>query len=335
MSDISDINSNLGMPCSRRSAVKAGLAFGGLVCASLMGGCSLLGIENPNDTDSAETTDPGVVDFESLEVSISTDPSYWQWLVYENSNSANNGKLVVKIPVSAANADDSARVLSDMYCYVVGPSGEKLDSLANLYSDDIRNTGSMSVGTSTTGYIYFFFQGSGSYTVQFDNLLGRKPSATFDVNFTDAPDGTGPFPANLNSYNMSSELLQGTSFEVGNLTIAFTSDNSTYTWVTVSAPGDDYWDGRNLVGVPVRVTNNCSVAQNFNDIRYQLYSPYTNQVSDGSSLYPNSVKSVLTSIAANQTAQAVMYIAYDCTEATHYCVFCNDGIAVTAGIWIP
>ena len=49
----------------RRRVLRAGLmALGGAALAGLAGGCSLLGIENPNATANQETTDPGFLELE-------------------------------------------------------------------------------------------------------------------------------------------------------------------------------------------------------------------------------------------------------------------------------
>lgn len=332
---MSDINASMDNAIDRRSVVKAGLALGGVLCASLLSGCSLLGIENPNDVEYDDVDDPGLVDFENVEIRLSVDSSYWTWLVYEDAASADNGNLVVGVPAIAVNGDDSARVISDMYCKVISPAGVQLASLADVYADDLRNTGSMSVGQSSTGTIYFMFQGSGTYTVQFDNMLGRKPSVSFDVNFSDAPQGAAPLPANINAANAEQSVVQGTSFAVGDATFTFGTDTSAYVWDTVSREGDEYWNGRAVVGIPMRATNTSASVWHISQMRYQIYSPYTNQVSDASSLYANSVTSVFENLSPNQTSQAYLYFAYDTNEATHYVRFCNEGLPVMASVWVP
>ena len=64
-----DKSQTQGVPMDRRRVLRAGLmALGGAALAGLAGGCSLLGIENPNATASQETTDPGFLELEGLEV---------------------------------------------------------------------------------------------------------------------------------------------------------------------------------------------------------------------------------------------------------------------------
>lgn len=323
-------------PCiDRRRAVRAGLlAVCGAALAGLSAGCSVLGIEDPNASANQQVTDPGLIDFDGVEVRVNVEQRYWQWSVLDDTASTDNGKLVVAVPVSAVNADDSSHVISDMYCKVIGPDGTQLASLAGRFADDIRNTGSMPASASVSGKVYFLFGGAGTYTVQFDNLLGRKPSVELDVAYS-ADLGVGPFPTNLSGANAAGAIPQGESFDVGGLTMAFGTDTAAYVWANVSAPGDEYWDGRPAVGIPLRVTNNSGAPVDFSSVSYRLYSSQSYQLSDASGAFPNSTVNVFGTLVANQTAQAYLYFAYEYSECTCYCVFCADGMPLVTSVWIP
>ncbi len=309
-------------------------ALGGAALAGLAGGCSVLGIENPNDVATYDDVDPGAIELDGLDVQVNVESRYWQWSMIDDVNSDLNGSLVVCVPVVAVNLGESSSVISDMYCKVYGPDGSQLASLANRYADDIRNTGSIAVNASTSSKLYLPYCGAGTYTVQFDNLLGRKPSVTLDVVYS-ADTGVAPFPTTLNGANANAAIPQGESFDVDGLTMSFTTDTGMYVWANVSAPGDEYWDGRGVVGIPLRVTNNSGKSMDFSSIAYKLYSSQAYQLSDGSQWYPDSVTNGLGTLAANQTARALMYFAYEYSECTCYCVFCQDGMPLVTSVWIP
>ena len=309
-------------------------ALGGMALAGFTGGCSVLGIENPNDVATYDDVDPGAIELDGLDVQVNVESRYWQWNMIDDTGSDLNGSLVVCVPVTAVNLGESTSVMSDMYCKAFGPDGTQLTSLASRYADDIRNTGSIAVNASTMSKIYLPYCGAGTYTVQFDNLLGRKPSVALDIAYS-ADAGVAPFPTNLNSANVNAAIRQGESFDVDGLTMSFTTDTSMYTWAYVSAPGDDYWDGRGVVGIPLRVTNNSGKPMNFSTIAYRLYSSQAYQLSDGSAWFPDSVTNGLSTLAANQTARALVYFAYEYSECTCYCVFCRDGMPLVTSVWIP
>ncbi len=324
-----------GLSVDRRRAVKMGIAaLGGMALAGLAGGCSVLGIENPNDVATYDDVDPGAIELDGLDVQVNVESRYWQWSMVDDASSDLNGSLVVCVPVTAVNLGESTSVISDMYCKAFGPDGAQLVSLASRYADDIRNTGSIAVNASTMSKIYLPYCGAGTYTVQFDNLLGRKPSVALDIAYS-ADTGVAPFPTNLNGANVNASIPQGESFDVDGLTMSFATDTGMYVWTNVSAPGDDYWDGRGVVGIPLRVTNNSGKPMDFSTVAYRLYSSQTYQLSEGSWWFPDSVVNGLGTLAANQTARALVYFAYEYSECTCYCVFCHDGMPLVTAVWIP
>ena len=330
-----DKSETQGVPMDRRRVLCAGLmALGGAALAGLAGGCSLLGIENPNATANQETTDPGFLELEGLEVQFNVESRYWQWLMIDDMSSNLNGHLVVAVPVTAVNLGELSSVISDMYCKAYGPDGSQLTSLSSRYADDIRNTGNIAVNGSTTCKIYLPYSGAGTYTVQFDNLLGRKPSVSFEIVY-DPQCGVGPFPTNISGLDAAQAIPQGESFDVDGLTLAFSTDVSAYEWATVSAPGDEYWDGRGAVGIPLRVTNNSGKTVSFSNVAYRLYSSESYQLSDASWWFPNSVVNALGSLVPNQTAQALLYLDYEYSEVACHCVFSNGGMPVVAAVWVP
>lgn len=327
---------------TRAKFIASGL---GAIATVALGGCSFLGIENPNaaSDDTDDTLDEGSVDFESLIVSFDTDQSTWSWDKIINTQSQFNGDIVVGIPATATNNDESSRVLSPLYCSISNPSGVEQDDISAYYSDDILTQGSISVGGSASGTLHILYGGTGTYTVEFDNLLGSKASIGLEL---PSSRGTGlrAIPDQMGYLDASQAITDGASFQVDGLTVTFASDvdipnelgeydnvRDVYVW-TQAVSDDAVWNGQWCVGVPVTITNNSSEAAAITADNYAKFNPSYAMQSDAAPYFADDVIYV-GQIEPGQTVSSMIYFKYE-VDGTYYMIFDSDGAKVVASALI-
>ena len=315
---------------TRRALLGAAAALGSAAALAPLAGCSLLGIENPyaESDDGASDDAPGTIDFEGLIVALDLDQATWSWTKIENTSSANNGSLVVAIPATVTNGDDLSRVLSNMYCKVVSPTGQTLGDISGYYSDDILTGGSIPAGSTQTGYMHILYCGSGTYTLKFDTLLGRKVNYELELSGYEA-SGLTPLPAALGSYDAENAFVYGDPFDVGNLTLTLSSNEETYDWTQSWDDADPTWNGRWCVGVPVSITNNGRTAQALSYESYCLYSPYLYMLDDPAPWFADNSMAYVGEIQPNETVHTWLYWVY-ADDGWYYVCLDNGGVKVVA-----
>lgn len=315
------------------AAIATGVAGGALT--ALASGCSFLGIEDPSaqQDDNQNALPAGTVDFESLLVALTMDTSGWTWSQINNTQSQSNGALVVGIPVTVTNNDESSRVLSPLYCKVLDPSGNQQADITAYYSDDILTMGSIGAGSSKSGTIHILYQGAGSYTLSFDDLLGSKADLAVDIP-SSRSTGMRAIPSQLGPYDVNSAVPAGTSFEIDGMTLTFEANRDTYLWrcigQDVPATGDPAWDGVWCVGAPVTVTNNSSEATAITADIYGKFNGYYERQGDPAPYFSDDITQV-GFVQPGTSASGIMNFVYQ-EDNTYYAVFDSDGRKVVTSV---
>lgn len=317
-----------GRAMDRRGLVRGAFALGALVLAAPLAGCALLGIEDPSESAAEEepvAAAPGTVDFDDLVIALNLDQSAWSWTQINNPSSPNHGSIVVGIPVTATNNGGSSRVLNGMYCRILGPDGNaQSDISAYFTADDILQCGSIYAGSTQEGVVHILYRGAGTYTLSFDNLLGRKAELPVDLP-SSASTGLRPIPPDsLNAANAAEAVPYGTSFAVGDLTLTFTSDESTYLWEQSWDEANPAWNGRQCVGVPLTVTNNGAVEAAVTADMYGLYAPALYRLEDPAPWFTGTSLAYAGTVAPGQTIQTYLYWVW-VDNGLYYVVFDNGG----------
>jgi hypothetical protein len=321
----------------RRAFVRAAALLGLAAAALPLGGCaSLFGIEDPNAASSEQPVedDPaqpsGSADFEGLLVELNLDQSTWSWSQINNTASANNGALVVGIPMTATNNDEQTRVLSGVYCKVTGPTGQTQADISGYYpSDDILQMGSISVGAVQQGVIHVLFQGPGTYTVQFDNLLGRKTQISVEI-ASSASSGLKALPAELSASDAAGAIPAGQAFDASGLTLTLGADESVYWWVQSWDSTNEVWNGRWCVGVPLTIVNTTTSDLVFSAESYALYAPGLYRLDDPAPWFAESGPAAYVgTVGAGQSVQVTLFWPY-VENGLYYACFDNNGVKVVA-----
>jgi uncharacterized membrane protein YvbJ len=116
--------------------------------------------------------------FDDLEISLGTDFSF---TTINNQYSDYNGKEIIKMPITVKNLKDETHGLNMFYYSVYGSNGTKLDTPSSYFDDSVDFAGDLRTGASYTKYLYFLYDGNGTYTVEFDNWITKR-IVEFEVN---------------------------------------------------------------------------------------------------------------------------------------------------------
>lgn len=317
----------------RRGFIKRAASLGALAVAAPLGGCAVLGIENPYDDQLEDAETPGVVDFVKLHVVANLDPSTWQWDKIDNPASAHNGSLVVGVPVSATNNDELGRVLNGLYCKVVAPDGvEQPDISAYYASNDILQCGNIGVGKTETGLLHVLYRGAGDYTVKFDNLLGRKVDMVIPLSGHTAA-GLRPIPSQLGASDIENAVASGTPFEVNGLTLTLWADTANYWWTQTWDEADPVWNGRWCVGVQLAIENHTNAPVALTADSYGLFAPELYRLDDPAPWFASASAAYLGAIQAGASVQCALFWPY-VGDGLYYAVFDNGGKKAVAAAWI-
>lgn len=315
------------LPLDRRSFVRGGAVVGALGLLASLTGCSALGIEDPalSQAENEPKQTPGTVDFDRLYIALNLDQTTWTWDQINNGASAYNGSLVVGIPMSATNNDELSRVLSGLYCKVVTPSGITQPDISAYYTDtDILQRGSIPVGGTNEGIIHILYDGPGTYTLTFDNLLGRKAELEFAVG-SSAASGLHPIPwYELNAADATNAVPYGESFDVSGLTLTLSADEDTYWWTQAWDETNPVWNGRWCVGVPLTITNNSSVPLALTSDMYGLFAPELYRLEDPAPWFAGASAAYVGTLNPGQSVQASLFWVY-VDDGWYYAVFDDNG----------
>lgn len=324
-----------GAPIDRRSLARGGAALGaGLLGALALSGCSALGIEDPNeDSDTGQEELPaGAIDFRGLVVALDLDQSTWAWGKISSPSSSANGSIVVGIPVTATNNDEQRRVVNSVYNKLTGPDGLQLADISAFYStDDLLQTGGILAGDTVSRVLHVLYSGEGTYTLEFDNLIGNKASLSFEIGSA-AATGLHPIPDDaLSADDAASAFAPGTAFQVGDLMVAVSPDTANYWWTATSDPSNAAWNGRAVVGVHIEVANNSSVSASITADMYGLFAPELYRLADPAQYYADISLAYTGPIAPGASVSTVLFWPY-VDDGTYYAVFDNGGVKAVASV---
>lgn len=115
--------------------------------------------------------------FDDLEITLGTEISFTK---IENEFSEDNGKDVVKLPVTVKNIKDETHSLNMFYYKVFGATGTEANNAFAYFEDSVDEAGEIRSGGSYTKYMYFVYDGDGKYAIEFDNWID-KVTIEFEV----------------------------------------------------------------------------------------------------------------------------------------------------------
>lgn len=127
--------------------------------------------------DSYETNKP--FEFDNLEITISNEISF---TTLNNQFSEDNGRDVVKVPITVKNIKDETHNLNMFYLKVFGTNGSELKNVSSYFmqEESVEFAGELMPNASYTKYIYFLYDGDGTYTIKLDNY-SKKIELKLDI----------------------------------------------------------------------------------------------------------------------------------------------------------
>ena len=109
--------------------------------------------------------------FDNLEITLRKEITY---TTLDNFPSENNGKKVIRVPVTVKNIGEENNSLNMFYYKLFGPSGVELEQLSFYFDDSVDTAGELLCNAKYTKYIYFLYDGSGKYTAIFKKSFEEK-----------------------------------------------------------------------------------------------------------------------------------------------------------------
>lgn len=324
-------------------------AFLGLAAAGLMGalgamtGCdgnsdpsdiaAFLGIGVQEETGGIKVEGLAAsnnVSFDNLVVTISTDPTTWQWSQITNPASPCFANLVVGIPVNCQNNTEFQRSMSSVYCKVLDPEGNAMPDISAMFREnDLLQLGSIAPGKNRDAVLHVVYRHAGVYTIAFDNLLGRKANLTVHL-MGGGTTGYSPVTSWLPDFDAEAAINPGVSFEVNGLTFTFSPNDGAYLWDQVLDPNSPLYTYA-TVGVPVTITNNSGIAKTIPASSYILYGTDQVQWTDPSPWVDYSAACLIGEIAPGQTVETAFHWAFE-DSGWHYIAFFEDGGRIVARV---
>ena len=138
-----------------------------------------LSMSNQSKTNDKQSYTLGeTFNFDNLELTI--DPSY-SFDVVSNDLSDIDGSTVVKLPILIKNISKDPNCLNMFFYSVFGSKGIKVDSASAYFNDSADFAYELSSGEEYTKYLYFVYDGDGTYKIEFDNL-SEKIDVSFEIN---------------------------------------------------------------------------------------------------------------------------------------------------------
>lgn len=127
--------------------------------------------------DSYEVNKP--FEFDELEITIGNEISF---TTLDNEFSDLNGSDVVKVPITVKNKKDESHQLNMFYLKTFGTQGTQLDDVSSYFMDQdaIEFAGELMPEASYTKYLYFLYDGNGTYVIKFDNY-SKKIEFKLDI----------------------------------------------------------------------------------------------------------------------------------------------------------
>ena len=110
-------------------------------------------------------------EFDDLEITLGKDISYTK---VDNQFSEQNGKDVIKLPITVKNLKDDTHSLNMFYYKCYGAQGVELDNVSSYFDEDsVDFAGKLKTGASYTKYMYILYDGDGDYSIEFNNYSSK------------------------------------------------------------------------------------------------------------------------------------------------------------------
>lgn len=133
--------------------------------------------EEYEDEEDKKTVNAGEkFEFSDLEIIIGTD---YTFTTLDNSNSENNGMVLVKLPITVKNLSKEENHLNMFYSSIFDPNNNKLTKQSTYFDDTIDYADDLKENETYTKYYYFVYKTDGAYKVKFNNY---KQEIEVDVN---------------------------------------------------------------------------------------------------------------------------------------------------------
>lgn len=108
--------------------------------------------------------------FDDLEIVINSN---YAFDVVKNRFSDYNNHTVLKLPVTVKNISSETHGLNMFYYTCYGSNGTEAKELGSYFDDNIDHAGDLRSGASYTKYMYFEYDGDGTYALEFDNYSSK------------------------------------------------------------------------------------------------------------------------------------------------------------------
>lgn len=121
--------------------------------------------------DKEEYTTDKAFEFDNLEITIGSN---YEFTTIDNQFSDEYGKDVIKLPITVKNLKDETHSLNMFSYSVFGSQGTELSTSISTYFDDgVDEAGDLRPEASHSKYIYFLYDGDGTYTIEFDDWVNK------------------------------------------------------------------------------------------------------------------------------------------------------------------
>lgn len=141
--------------------------------AFLLSGCTEIddSTESSTENKKANLKLDEKFEFDELEIIIGSDMSFDK---VNNEYSDKHGKTVIKIPVTVKNMKDETHSLNMFYYKMFGSQGTELDDASSYFDEALDTAGDLRPGASYTKYLYYVYDGDGTYVMEFDDWSNKK-----------------------------------------------------------------------------------------------------------------------------------------------------------------
>lgn len=104
--------------------------------------------------------------FDDLEITIGDN---YTFDVVKNRYSDYNNQTAVKLPITVKNISNDTHGLNMFYYDIYGTNGVEVENFSAYFDNNIEYAGDLRSGASYTKYLYFQYDGDGTYAIEFDN----------------------------------------------------------------------------------------------------------------------------------------------------------------------
>lgn len=112
-----------------------------------------------------------IFEFDDLEITIG---SGYTFVKVDNQYSEYYQKDIVKLPITVKNTKDETHSLNMFYYTIFGSTGTETDNTWVYFDDSVESSGELRSGSSYTKYLYFLYDGNGTYAIEFDDIWDQK-----------------------------------------------------------------------------------------------------------------------------------------------------------------